>query len=167
MSGNYDWLPPLLLLKDFNGDWPTYEAALYTAFRADFVDSKPTFRGTRLGLKRHPETEGKPCTYWHLISEGADEAERLPDMRRCERIRWPRPSIDNCDTAGVKVWETERTGETRITIWVEAEDYVVILAKRRDYVLPWTAFVLDQPHRRRKLQREFEASQAVKGAQKG
>ncbi|MNH30689.1 hypothetical protein D3C79_909980 [compost metagenome] len=44
----------------------------------------------RLGLKRHPVIQGKEATFWHMISEGNDEAERLPDLRRCERIRWPR-----------------------------------------------------------------------------
>ena len=33
---------------------------------------------------------------------------------------------------------------------------MLILADRGDYVLPWTAFVVDRDHRRKKLQRAYE-----------
>jgi len=49
--------------------------------------------GKRLGLKRHPMTQNKEATFWHMIQEGSVESERIPDIRRCERIRWPRPSV--------------------------------------------------------------------------
>ncbi len=121
------------------------------------LHSKPTFRGKRLGLKRHPVSQGKEATFWHLISEGANEPDRTPDMRRCERIGWPRPGIDNCDAQNVKVWEAQRRGESRIMIWLEPDDYVIVLANRGDYLLPWTAFTIEHDHKRRKLQREYEA----------
>lgn len=34
------------------------------------------------------------------------------------------------------------------------ENYLVILADRGDYILPWTAYLVEQPHRQRKLQSE-------------
>jgi hypothetical protein len=111
MSAHLPWLPTLVVFNSYNGDWDLYEAALYAVFMTDFVHSKPTFRGKRLGLKRHPVSQGKEATFWHLISEGANEADRTPDMRRCERIGWPRPGIDNCDAQNVKVWEAQRRGE--------------------------------------------------------
>lgn len=80
-------------------------------------------------------------------------------MRRCERIRWPRASIENCDALGVKCWETTRDGQVRIMIWLEAADYVVVLSKRDGYVLPWTAYFIEHSHRKGKLQREYEAAQ--------
>jgi hypothetical protein len=36
------------------------------------------------------------------------------------------------------------------------ENYLVILADRGEYILPWTAYLVEQPHRKRKLQREYE-----------
>src|SRR5690625_5054274 len=89
------WLPPMICLSNHQGNWNNYFQVIYEIFHRDFVTSKPTFRGVRLGLKRHPEYDGKPATFWHMISEGSVEAERTPDLRRCERIAWPRPVIEN------------------------------------------------------------------------
>jgi hypothetical protein len=153
-----DWLPPLVLLEDFGGDWDSYLEAIYTYFKRDFIDSRPVFRGTRLALKRHPVSQGKEATFWHMTSEGKDEATRTPDLRRCERIRWPRPIIEEADAKGLKVWVSVRNNENRINIWLEGEDYVVVLAQRKDYLLPWTAFLVTFDHTRRRLRREFERS---------
>lgn len=82
-----DWLPPLVLLEDSGGDWKTYENVLYDWFRADFLNSLPRWPNKRVGLKRYPLSHGKEATFWHFISEGETEADRLIDMRRCECIR--------------------------------------------------------------------------------
>jgi len=81
------WLPPLVLFNAYGGDWRSYLDAIYNFFREDFVDDKPTFQGRRLGLKRHPLSQGKEATFWHMIQEGVVEENRTPDFRRCERIR--------------------------------------------------------------------------------
>jgi hypothetical protein len=46
-------------------------------------------------------------------------------------------------------------------MWLEAEDYLVVLARRKvgqpdEYVLPWTAFIVESGHYRRGLQKRFE-----------
>lgn len=150
------WLPPLVLFNEYEGNWNAYLDALYRHFRQDFVENRPYFEGRRLGLKRHPLSLGKEATFWHLISGGADEVERTPDIRRCERIRWPRPIIDYNKDFVVKVWRNRRRGETRVCLWLADQDYLVVLADRKGYLLIWTAYVVDQPHRRQKLQKEFE-----------
>jgi len=156
MMSSPDWLPPLVLFNNYGGNWNAYLDALYEYFKEDFIDSRPRFEGRELSLKRHPLSQGKEATFWHLISEGANEDNRNPDFRRCERIRWPRPIIDHNEDGVVKVWKNQRHGETRVCLWLEDQNYLMILADRKDYLLPWTAYVVDQPHRRRKLQREFE-----------
>lgn len=156
MTDGIDWLPPLVLLNDCGGDWDRYLEAIYRYFKADFIDNKPIFRGVRLALKRHPLSQGKEATFWHMTSEGTDEANRTPDLRRCERIRWPRPVIEEADAKGLKVWIAVRNNERRINIWLEAEDYVVVLAQRKEYLLPWTAYLVTYDHTRRRLRREFE-----------
>jgi hypothetical protein len=163
MINKPEWLPELLRLADFEGDWDTYLDAIYQAFRRDFVLSTPLFRGTRMVLKRFPVTDGKEATFWHIISEGKDEQDRTPDMRRCERIRWPRPIIEMVDHEPIlKVWENQRDGETRTCIWLTYEnvDYLVVLARRKDYILLWTAYPITYPHQKVKLQREYEAFKA-------
>jgi hypothetical protein len=157
MKNPEDWLPPLVLFDDFEGDWKAYLEAIYDFFKQDFVDSKPVFQGRRLGLKRHPLTDDKEATFWHMTQEGGIEDDRTPDLRRCERIRWPKPIIEGVGGDEVKVWWNQRKSEKRICLWCEKENYLVVLADRGDYILPWTAYLVNQPHRKRKLQKEYEA----------
>ena len=156
MSEAPDWLPPLVLFSDFGGDWNSYLEAIYTFFKQDFIDRKPVFQGRRLGLKRHPMTHGKEATFWHMISEGMDEENRIPDFSRCERIRWPKPIIEHDNDPAIKIWRNRRGREKRVCLWFAQENYLVILADRGDYILPWTAYLVEQPHRQLKLLREYE-----------
>ena len=93
-----------------------------------------------------------------MISEGTDEADRNPDFQRCRRIRWPRPIIEHADGLVVKIWENRRGSETRVCLWLENVEYLVVLALRRRYLLLWTAYPVTEPHRKRKLQKEYEAA---------
>ena len=150
------WLPDLILMESFGGNWERFFAAVYHIFEQDFVLSKPDFRGKRLGLKRHPEYDGKSATFWHMISMGEVEAEREPDLRRCERIRWPKPVIENSTDPALKVWAEPNGKNQRIHIWFEDEGYLVVLDDRRDYILPWTAFFIEREHQRKKYNKRWQ-----------
>jgi hypothetical protein len=163
MTDAPEWLPSLILFSDFNGNWDRYLEAIYACFNQDFIDSPPIFHGRRLGLKRHPMTHGKEATFWHMTSEGTDEESRIPDIRRCERIRWPKPVIEYVDDPKVKYWVSVKRNEDRIHIWLEDEDYVVVLADRRGFLLPWTAFLITREHTRSKLRKEYDAYWKTKG----
>jgi len=156
MTTEPEWLPPLVMLSDHDGDWLSYLNTIYDFFKQDFVDSKPVYQGRRLGLKRYPMAQGKEATFWHMIQKGTIEEDRTPDLRRCERIRWPKPIIEHDADTAIKVWANQRRGEQRICLWLEQEDYLVILADRGKYILPWTAYMVKQPHRQRKLQKEYD-----------
>ena len=106
---------------------------------------------------------GKEATFWHIISEGDVESERLPDLRRCERIRWPRPMIEAIKFSHIKWWRNKRKEEERIVIALEDFSYVVVLADRGEYVLLWTAYYVEQEHRRQKLRKEYKAYVNEKG----
>lgn len=157
-----DWLPDLLLLEHCNGNWTEYLERLHECFVADFIDGKPVWPGKRVALKRHPEHEGKSATFWHMISEGKTEAERTPDMRRCERIGWPRVVMDEFDEAApgttecrILWWKEERDRDQRYLLATDDFSYVVVVADRGDYVLPWTAFLCEHRHQRDKRERAF------------
>jgi hypothetical protein len=156
MNKDVQWLPPLVLLRDHGGEWERYLEAVYARFKQDFINSKPVFQGRRLGLKRLPLTDGKEATFWHMTSEGKEEENRLPDLRRCERIRWPKQVIEHDAAPVIKIWRNRRGREERVCLWLVPENYLVILADRGDYILPWTAYLVEQPHQQRKLQKEFE-----------
>ena len=152
---SFPWLPALVLLSDC-GDWNTFINVLYMYFKKDFVETKPVHCGTRLGLKRYPLVDGREATFWHLITEGPDEKTRNPDERRCERIRWPKPAIERVPCAELRCWENCRKRERRIVIAFDDYSYVVILAERNGYLLPWSAYPVEREHRRRKLRQECE-----------
>lgn len=166
MTVSFDWLPSLVLLEEYGGDWNRYMTALYDFFKHDFIETTPSFKGIKLALKRHPVIQGKEATFWHLISEGKVEEDRIPDMRRCERIQWPRPIIEHAGEEKVKVWENERKGESRICLWLEDKEYMVILARRKGYLLLWTAFMVTEDHTKRKLRKEYEAYKMANAAPK-
>lgn len=158
-----EWLPELIFFSAHRGHWPDYLDALHRKFTNDFVHSLPSWPGKRVAVKRHPEIDGKSATFWHLISEGAVEADRIPDMRRCERIGWPRPIMDAFDEQEPRVssqlvwWKERRRSEDRYLLAPDDFSYLVVVADRGTYVLPWTAFVLEHEHQRRKRRQAFEA----------
>lgn len=150
------WLPDLVNLNDYNGDWDRYIQVLYSFYKLDFIDSKPIYEGKRLAVKRHPVSYGKDATFWHIISSGRSEDSRFPDLRRCERIKWPKQLIENSNDSLIKVWKNTRNGETRIILWLESGNYAVILAERTNYILFWTAFLVTREHQKRKFRKEYE-----------
>ena len=86
--------------------------------------------------------------------------ERVPDFRRCERIRWVKAFIENynCDSSqcgecdGVKVWSEPYRNTTRVHILLEEERYIVVIERRNTYCLLVTAFFLEyEPSLRKKL----------------
>jgi hypothetical protein len=157
MNNNANSLPPLILFTDYGNDWNIYVEALYNFFCQDFVISRPNFANKRFALKRHPIIAGKEATFWHIITEGKIEDQRTPDLRRCERIRWPRPIIEAFASYQVKCWKNKRKSEDRILIALEDFSYVVVLADRGEYILLWTAYCIHHSHQREKLRREYEA----------
>jgi len=154
MSSN--WLPPLVYASDYGNNWNTYVRTLYRFFTTDFIESRPELGGQPVNLVNEPLQDGKHVTFWHIISEGPDETSRLPNYRRCERIRWPRPVIEHTEDQGITIWENKRHGQKRVCIWLENADYLVILTKRSKYLLLLTAYPIDEAHTRRKLRKEYE-----------
>ena len=152
-------LPELILLENYGGDYKSFIQAVYMAFQRDFVQYKTKFRGEELRLKWHPIYQDKAYTFYHMTHKGDDEQNREPDLRRCERMPWARPVIENCDKWNLKIWPQIRKGSNRLCIWLDLEDepdYIIILDVRKDYKLLWTAFVVEYEHEKRKKQKEYE-----------
>ncbi len=152
-------LPELVLLEDYGGNYERFIQAVYAVFQRDFVKYKTKFRGEELRLKWHPIYQDKAYTFYHMTHKGEDEQNREPDFRRCERMPWAKPVIENCDAWNLKIWPQIRKGSNRLCIWLDLEeepDYVLILDVRKDYKLLWTAFVLEYEHEKRKKQKEYE-----------
>jgi hypothetical protein len=108
-------------------------------------------------------SKGKEATFWHFISEGETEADRLIDIRRCERIRWPRPTMETflekppAASDRIVWWKNKRRGEERYLLALPDFSYLMIVADRGDYVLPWTQYHVDRQHRQEKYRKEYHA----------
>lgn len=143
-------------LFPFHGEWSRYEEELYAIYLETIVRSGLKFGGVPVRSRFVPPTKNKGYSFWHLISEGEIEEERIPDIRRCERIRWVAWLIKNATNHNdLSWWENTRRGNTHIVIWHEQEDFAVVLAKRTGYVLLKTAYWVKQ-HRRKDFERERE-----------
>jgi hypothetical protein len=164
MTGSPDWLPPLLLLSDHGGSWDAYAAAVYARFKADLIYNPLVYHGMRVGLRRHPMYQNREWAFWHIVQEGNVEENRIPDIRRCERIGWVRAIIQHASEPRIKIWENKRGGNHRILLWLEDQDFLVVLAPRgKRYALLVTAYPTDRGHTRRKLQREYEETRKKAG----
>lgn len=155
-------LPEIILFNDYGGNWENYFEALYEIFKNDFVKSKPVYRGTKLALKKHPLLKGKEATFWHLITKNEErnkqEEDRTPELRRCERINWIKPIIDNSTDVQIKMWEeSKRRNENRIHLCFGDWEYLVVIAERKGYLLPWTAFPVTDKHSKKKLKKRYNS----------
>lgn len=162
--------PALLLLADYV-DWATYEDAIYAIYLQTVAHAGLVFRGHPVKVRFRPETKRKGYGFWHLISEAPDqgnrnEDDRIPDIRRCERVRWVAWCIQNADADGFSCWENQRGRETHVVIWAQAHDFTVVLAKRftqdgpRFYLLK-TAYCLRE-HTIHKFKKERDAWMAAR-----
>lgn len=158
-------LPLKICLSDFGGDFSAYMDAVYEVFYNDFARRKVHFGSHELKLKFNPLYQDRAYTFYHITHKGQDEANRTPDLRRCECLPWARPTVENCENWSLKFWRqsrvTKKGPQHRICIWLDNPngevDYFVIIDVRKDFVLLWTAFVAAYPHEKSKKQKEFDS----------
>lgn len=99
---------------------------------------------------------GKEHTFYHITHEGHNEEDRIPDLRRMERIAFPRFLIDHAEHSTLKVWLKRINNSNRIHILHEQERFLVVLDIREKIFLLWTAFYLKQNHTLRKKLKEYD-----------
>lgn len=139
-------LPTLILFEDSQGNWDDYRQKLYEVFLNTIVN-KLTFLGLPVKCRYfQPIGEMYRC-FWHLISEGSlHDEDRLPNMRRCERLLWIPHLINHYNHTELFCWENKRGQNNNTVLWLPPENYMIILSRRKDYYLLITAY----PHDDRK-----------------
>lgn len=162
MSNNC-WLPKCEYY-DNSEPWQVYEDLLYSIFRADFIEDHPSYEGKDVKIRCHPIENNKEEAFYHVTCQDySKDGNRVPDFRRCERIRWVRAFIENyscnpslcigCD--GIKVWEKPYNSNQRVHLLFEEERYIVVLERRDRYCLLITAFYIEQNHTLIKKVKEY------------
>lgn len=154
------WLPNCL---SCDGAWEQTVPRLYQVFHRDFKVGHPRFRDEPVWWDQRiqpgsPYEEG----FWHLITKHDQRSgERLPDFRRAERLPWCVPLITNANDPVVLAWDGRSDrGNPRTHLWLEEQDYLLILEKRRagrgNIFQLITAYFIEGDGTRRKLRQRYE-----------
>ncbi|MDV3807033.1 hypothetical protein CMU35_18055 [Elizabethkingia anophelis] len=148
--------PALIPFGEYGGVFSAYFDAVYSVFHNDFIKSQPIYEGIKVSVRKYPEVDGMHRTFYHITHEGEDEANRQPDFRRMERIRFPKFVIENCEHEEILIWKNIRGKDERTVLFNESENYIVILTDRGEYYMFITAYYIETEHRKRKLLKEYE-----------
>ena len=155
-SQSPNWLTPIIELTQFSGDPAKYFDHLFSIFKKDFIDSQPTFHGKPVFMGDQRMFNGKPECFWHVTSQkNRETGEREPNLRRCERVEWIRLIIEHCTDPEVWEWPKQHERELRHKLFLESEDFLVVLIERKSFYLV-TAIYIDYPHARKRLESEYQ-----------
>ncbi|KKP58643.1 MAG: Phage P1-like protein [Candidatus Moranbacteria bacterium GW2011_GWF1_34_10] len=154
-------MPKLILLEDHDGNWEIYFEKVFGIFKKDFMAGNLKCNGINVIYIHNPEYKGKPFSFWHLISEGKIEDQRLPEIRRCERIGWPKAIIENSNDNSVKAWVVKRhnrkgKNQNRLCLCFGEWEYLVVLTVRKNLYVLCTAYPITFERRKYQLRKEYE-----------
>lgn len=160
-----DRLPSLIKFEDYNGEWEAYENALYDVFKTTFIDNTQYFRSKPIGIFTETMYHGKEKTFWHVISEGDDEYNRTPNIRRCERIVWIDTIIKllTCKScSSIYKWRYKHSNRKyRYKLWCKETNFIVILEERAKCFMLITAYVVTYNHAITKLEKEYNKAERI------
>ena len=134
----------------FEGDWFEYDKLLYSIFVKDFIYSQALFKGKRVAARKDPKVNGRREGFYHLTHEDFYKTgfeHRIPDIRRCERLVWIRPIIENygcvedCCTH-IKVWRNK----DKVKLLFYELSYLIVLQDRKSHYAIITAFRIKYRH---------------------
>jgi hypothetical protein len=156
--------PDIIELNEFGGNFQNYFNAVYAIFENDFIKTQPLYVGLKVAVRKYPEVDGLHRTFYHITHEGEDEENRTPDIRRMERIRFPKFVIENEHHEAILIWKNKRGKDERIVLFNQTENYIIILTDRKQFYMFITAYFIDTEHRKRKLLKEYEDYKNAKTA---
>lgn len=140
-------LPSKIESKMFNGNIDAYNEALYKLFKRDFIDNTTYFNQKPVDIIHQDYYNGKERTYWHIVSEGDEDANRTPISTRAEKIAWIKFLIlEDGSCPNYKFWTRyhDKTKKTRLYIMCDAVNYLVVLENRGTYYKLITAFPVQE-----------------------
>jgi hypothetical protein len=162
-------LPNLMELNHYGGDYNSYEDALLEVYKVDLWNSGLTFNNLNVipRVRKKFEINGKVLdwTFAHFTSKGDVDDDRELDLRRCERICWVKPIIENAHLECIKVWENQRADNkgnlfTSVVIWYEEANSKIVLTPRTgekgDHYVVTTFYLINQPHKVKKINDEYK-----------
>lgn len=157
MSNSFQ-LPAILTFESCQSNWQQYEDTLYQIYLADLYNNPPTYQGLAVKTKYHPPYKNKAYSFWHITHEGPNEETRTPDFRRCERLCWIKPMINNANLFACWSKTTLVKGRQRERhyIWNSQEKYLIVLEKHKTNFFLVTAYYIEHQSRVVKYNKEYE-----------
>jgi len=168
MTVKPDWLPAL---EPVTGEIAAVIGRLYAIFHRDVTLGHLLLRQSEIWWDRRP-TEVFGFTFeegfWHVVSRdyfvwtpAGRERKRDFDSPRAERLPWFAPTIGHVGVTDVTIWDyLEADRKVSTYIWLKDWDYLILLRKRPqrrgDVYFLITAYHVDGPASRAKLQRKYE-----------
>lgn len=156
-----DWLKPIIKLEDFNGNIELYLEHLFSVFKNDFIDNRPSFQG-RAVLYDKKDDNGRPQGFVHITTEeNHHSGEREICLRRCERISWVRAIIENSNDPLVLVWVKEMHSPRgkwvkRTSLFLESQNFLVILEEMKHGFFMITSIYVDNEKQKIKHLKEHQ-----------
>jgi len=150
-------LPDIIECNDLT-QWNFYLEQLYqNVFVPDFIKTKPTFRGLPVVIRREPrdgewEHGFTHMTHVDLLHNSSNQNDRIPDLRRSERVNWVRKIIEHDECFNKKrcgeilYWEEMYRGRIRSNLLFESERFLVVLEKARNAYLLITSFYIEEDY---------------------
>lgn len=143
-----------------------YHDRAYQVFKKEIIDEKLIFKGKEVKTREFPIIDNKVQSFFHIISEESKKGIKIR-LYKTERVRFI-PYIskmienynecqrcnDNCSK--IKVWSAPYKGKIlRTKLFLEDENYIIILEERKKYYLLISAYVVDRPDRKADLLKEY------------
>ncbi|NMC49897.1 MAG: hypothetical protein GYA47_10830 [Desulfovibrio sp.] len=149
------WLPEMAKVNPWTDRTLEY---LYAIFLEDIKHFPLQYAGYDVWFFSDME-DGKEVLFWHLTSrEDKETKERIPDMRRSERLPWVNPCIENYSDSDLLCWDYEEGNRTIKTyVWLKDKDFVVIMKKYKNNSRRLvTSFFIDYESKRKNLAMKYK-----------
>ena len=155
-------------------EWNAYLDVLYDIFVEDFISTRPFFRDMPVEIRREPMDGVFEHTFTHLThkkhsdSDIHDPNDRIPDLRRCERLVWVRKIIENFQCLSEKgcknilFWEEMYRNRVRVNLWYKSENFIVVLEQCRSFYYIITSFFISNKWEVNKRLKKYQAYQKQK-----
>lgn len=151
------WLTPIITLEQYDNNWEKYNHKLYEIFIRDFIQNSLFFNNQKVQVRINPKQNNYEHAFIHLtcistkISDNPND--RIPDLRRCERLEWNRKIIENylckyicINCRKICYYEHYYKNNIRINLVFVDARFKVILEKRNNYILLITGYYIEFNH---------------------
>lgn len=152
--------------KNENESINDYHNRAYNIYKKEIVDSILNFKGKKVITREYPIEDGKVQSFFHIISEQNKNGLKIR-LYKNERVKFI-PYIseiiknyykcENCieSCSKIKVWSAPYKNKIyRTKLYLEDEDYIIILEERKEYYLLISAYVVDRLDRKEDLLKEY------------